>query len=365
METPMQKPLAALVALVLALGIVPAQPSAAFAESTPPSTTRLVSATNAGEVGNSVSGGGSVSSDGRWVVFSSYAQNLIPLPVGGRSQIYLRDTVEGTTTLISATRDGSAAGDGNSRVPSISADGSRITYISEATNIVGTRSTAAQVLLWVRGVPGAALISATPDAVPVGSNGEASDAVLSADGGTVVFTSIATDLTALNSRGKEQVYAHTLATGQTRMVSVTKEATPAGSPAGSSDPAVSSDGSVIAFVSKSDLAVEPVKGIPNVYVSKPGLALSLESVPTGAGGAARRGATEPSLSGDGSLLAFTSASQSLISGQTISSDQVWLRDLRVQVTHLVSTDPSGAPGDFTSSNPQMVGAWSSRPRRRI
>jgi Tol biopolymer transport system component len=75
-----------------------------------------------------------VSRDGRFVVFSSRARNLVPGDANGVEDVFVRDTVANTTRLVSQRRGASAAG--RSRAPSISADGRWVSFHSTAANLV-------------------------------------------------------------------------------------------------------------------------------------------------------------------------------------------------------------------------------------
>ncbi|MDY0908356.1 hypothetical protein SOM19_02560, partial [Microbacterium sp. CFBP9034] len=85
---------------------------------------------------NGPSGEPVVSADGRYVVFSSTATNLVPGSfTPGRRHVYLRDTVVGTTIVVDAVAGGEA--DGDSHGPDMSDDGGSIVFESAATNLSG------------------------------------------------------------------------------------------------------------------------------------------------------------------------------------------------------------------------------------
>lgn len=76
----------------------------------------------------------SVSGDGRYVVFESTATNLVSGDTNGLRDIFVKDMETGVVVRVSVGDDGSES-NGNSRTPSISADGRIITFSSEATNL--------------------------------------------------------------------------------------------------------------------------------------------------------------------------------------------------------------------------------------
>ena len=83
----------------------------------------------------------SVSADGRYVVFTAAANGLTSSPAvssGTITNVYVRDMVAGTTTLVSADVAGSDGGNGNSADATISADGSEVVFQSDASNLVAT-----------------------------------------------------------------------------------------------------------------------------------------------------------------------------------------------------------------------------------
>lgn len=97
--------------------------------------TELVSVSSAEHRGNASSGGDGVSDDGRFVVFSSEASNLVPGDTNRLSDVFLRDRSKGTTVRISLSSSEVQA-NGNSRSASISADGERVVFTSYSDNLV-------------------------------------------------------------------------------------------------------------------------------------------------------------------------------------------------------------------------------------
>ena len=113
-----------------------------------PSTT-LISATAENVPGNNDSRSPSMSSDGRFIAFSSAASNLLADAPSGR-QIYLRDTCLGTeansctpkTQLISADANGVLVGT-ESILPSISASGRFVAFVAVTPSHTKAQSSSA------------------------------------------------------------------------------------------------------------------------------------------------------------------------------------------------------------------------------
>src|SRR5205823_6265076 len=98
----------------------------------------LVSVAADGTQGDATSGaihhGQAVSDDGRYVVFQSDASTLVADDNDGGTDIFLRDTVAHTTTLISRDASGTPAYGSN---PEISGDGRYITFTSDSALVPG------------------------------------------------------------------------------------------------------------------------------------------------------------------------------------------------------------------------------------
>jgi Tol biopolymer transport system component len=77
----------------------------------------------------------SLSADGRYVAFMSFASNLVTGDNNQTADVFVRDRQTGITERVSVATDGTQ-GDGISVEPSISADGRYVAFMSEATTLV-------------------------------------------------------------------------------------------------------------------------------------------------------------------------------------------------------------------------------------
>ena len=135
-----------------------------------------------------------VSANGRYVVFSSLASNLVAGDVGGFQDIFRHDRQTGQTILISQSSAG-AQGNGNSFVSAISADGNRIAFSSAATNLVNGDNNA-RTDIFVRDVSqGSTTLVSVSSSNELG-NGTCSVPSISADGQIVSFLSGSSNLVA-------------------------------------------------------------------------------------------------------------------------------------------------------------------------
>lgn len=99
-------------------------------------TTRVSIATD-GTQANAASAAPRINGTGRYIVFESTASNLYPADSNELVDVFLRDRTNGTTTLISVANGGTPS-DRAVTSPTISEDGSRVVFLSDATTLDAT-----------------------------------------------------------------------------------------------------------------------------------------------------------------------------------------------------------------------------------
>ncbi|WP_371401717.1 hypothetical protein OHA10_27810 [Kribbella sp. NBC_00662] len=282
-----------------------------------------------------------MSAHGRYVVFSSYADDLVAGDTNGQRDVFVRDVVSGRTTRVSVGAGG-VQGNGESRQGSISADGRYVVFNSYASNLLpGDTNGGPDVFL-------RDLKTGRTTLVSVALNGEADqgswEPEISADGRHVAFTSSATDLVVGDTNDTQDVFVRDLAARRTERVSVASDGQQLD--VYSSSPAISGDGRRVAFATPAPLATVPpppphTDGV--LYVRDRG-ARTTRPVSLGVPFDPRAFSVEsvyPTFSNDGRYLSFT-----LISWLGIGFDaipNVWLRDLRTNRLELISADAQGQP----------------------
>lgn len=167
-------------------------------------TTTRMSVSSSGVEGDFGSFNPAINADGRYVVFSAFATNLVPGDTNGGNDILIRDVLAGTTTMVSHGLGGVPA-NGRSNFPSISDDGAVIAYWSAASNLVAGDTNAVDDVFVTRLSDGATERVSTSAA---GAQGDADSGSphLSADGRYVGFDSDATNLVTGDTNGKPDVF---------------------------------------------------------------------------------------------------------------------------------------------------------------
>jgi Tol biopolymer transport system component len=170
-------------------------------------TTTRVSVDSGGVQGNGASGVPSFSLDDRYAVFQSDASNLVAGDTNGKTDIFVRDLLTGTTTRVSLGNDGSQANDA-STAPAISNDGTRVLFTSAATNLVVGDTNAANDT-FVRYLATGETIRESVGANSVQATTGGTGAGLSGDGKVVLFAS-ADALVTGDPNGVSDLFARTL-----------------------------------------------------------------------------------------------------------------------------------------------------------
>ncbi|MET0622771.1 MAG: Calx-beta domain-containing protein [Pyrinomonadaceae bacterium] len=260
--------------------------------------------------GNGVSYNPSLSADGRYAAYHSSASDIVANDNNGTDDVYVRDLQTGAVTLVSVNRFGTATGNRGSVSPRISADGRFVVFTSAASDLTATPispSAIFAVQVYVRDLvqQKTTLVSVNAAGTHTGNHNSISP-VISPDGRFVAFVSVATDLVALSDpNGTTDVYLRDTQTGTTELMSVNA----AGTGAGNRDSSFSANG----------------------------------------------GVQEPLLSADGRFVVFESVATDLTAlPDTNQTSDVFIRDAVTDTTSLVSVNQTGdAAANGTSDLPAM------------
>lgn len=210
--------------------------------------TSLVSLDSAEGQGNHNSIGGAISADGRYVAFGSTADNLVPGDTNFADDVFVRDRLAGTTSRVSVSTAG-GQGSSSSFRPSISADGRYVVFESYANTLVpGDTNGSADVFL--RDLLTGATSRVSVDSAGAQGNGHSYYGTISADGLFVSFESMASNLVPGDTNGTADTFVRELPTGTTTRVSVDSAGMQAeGGMESNNRPQISADGRFVAFES--------------------------------------------------------------------------------------------------------------------
>lgn len=301
----------------------------------------------------------STSANGRYVAFSSFAENLVDADTNGVADVFLRDRLAGVTTRVSVTAGGGQVVGGGSFDPVLSADGRFVAFRTAAAGLVPDDTNAlSDVFVCDRQSGQTTRVSvATGGGQAVG--GGSYDPAISADGRFVAFRSMATNLVGGDTNGASDIYVHDRLTGLTTRVSVATGGREAAS--GSFAPSISADGRLVAFDSvASNLVSDDTNEVADVFVHDRATGVTAR-VNAGVDGTEAAGGASlyPALSADGSVVAFESSATNLVEGDTNGSIDVFLVDLASRVVVRVSRPNGGgeAAGDSGAPSVNATGRY--------
>jgi Tol biopolymer transport system component len=313
-------------------------------------TTTLVSVDRNGMPGHAF--GPVISADGRHVAFTGVGSNFVPNDTNGANDIFVRDLDAGITRLASANATGTASGNGPSSKPALSADGRFVAFESDASDLVSGDGNGATDVFWrdlLAGTTRLVSVNAAGTGSGTGGLGVTSSGftAISADGSRVSFVSNASDLVPTDTNQDYDVFLRDLPDGPTRLISANAAGTDS-SHYGGGRAYLTPNGRFVAFQSlggNSDVFLRDVDAgvtrLVSVHLSPSLVNYESElSVPT---------SFSPGFqvaSDDGRFVVFVSPSQTLVSGVSYpcpfeSCSQVYLRDLHAGTTTILSANPAG------------------------
>ena len=166
-----------------------------------------VSVTNGERQAKSSSGLEDISADGRSIVFSSFAANLVKDDTNNQGDVFVRDRIAGTTERVS--RRGSIEGNDDSFGAAISDDGAYVLFQTRATNLDPTADENGSVSdLFEYRVATKEVVRVSVDAGGGWADGASYDAAISGNARVLAFASVATDLVAGDDDGVDDVFLH-------------------------------------------------------------------------------------------------------------------------------------------------------------
>jgi Tol biopolymer transport system component len=314
-------------------------------------TTTLVSVSTNGAQGDGDSYISGISDDGKIIVFESEATNLVPGDTNNHTDVFVHEMATGKTTRVSVDSAG-GQGDGDSYAPVISGNGRFVAFASAADNLVpGDLNVALDVFLYDRVTQITTRVSV--DSSGIEAAGSSSNPSIDADGGLVAFDSSAPNLVPGDTNAASDVFVHDNLTGTTTRVSVDSNGVQGDML--SYIPRISAAGHLVAFVSlANNLAANDVNQTLDVFVHDLQTGQTTLVSANLAGNPGNSASTFPAISVDERWIAFQSDATNLVANDLAGTD-VYVRDLLAGHTDKMSVSTAGAPGNGSSSSPSISG----------
>ncbi|MDH6624995.1 Tol biopolymer transport system component [Streptomyces sp. LBL] len=278
----------------------------------------------------------SISANGRYVAFTSSRSDLVPGDTNDRRDVFVRDRWKKTTERVSVADDGTQT-DGFSEGAAISADGTRIGFRTQFSldgdDEAGARPDAPGVrrpeafIFYVHDTrSGRTVLAAhTGDGVPVAVRG---DIGLSPDGRYALYASEWPEIVPGDTNDKRDVFAKDLVTRATRRLTLAYDGSePNDHSAGGA--ALSADNRHVVFTSSADnLVPGDTNGVADAFV-RDLVTGEVQRVDVTEDGAQsdRAQRTSPVVDAFGRTVAFTSAEDDLVPGDTNETSDVFVRRL--------------------------------------
>ncbi len=255
---------------------------------------------------------GNISGDGRWVVFTTVGNySDLPSQSEPNSNVYLADTLLNQYYLVGRNTEGEWA-NGDADDPSVDATGRYVVFSSDSTDLIAPALTpefrpSDQIWLWDRETGRTSLVTVGVDGEP--GDDDSRRPIISADGTAVTFTSEAENLVATADR--PQVYHADLSTGSISLVSQSEDGEPADG-RNLFLHSIAGDGSMVSFVTNAtNLGPKADEDDFQGYIWRRSTTALEGAALSSTGGPPNDGAGEAYLNRDGTFVVFTSFSTNL------------------------------------------------------
>jgi Tol biopolymer transport system component len=313
--------------------------------------TRLISRNTNGVQGDAESYLPSISADGRFVAFESGSTNLVGNDTNDETDIFLRDREANRTTRISVNTRGDQ-GDGGSYNAAMTPDGRYVAFTSDAQNLV-PHDTNGQTDVFVRDRMLQTTRRVSVNTAGFQGNLNSYDPSISDDGRFIAFWSPSTNLVLNDDNAVSDVFLRDMVKKTTKRLSVSSNGTPGD--VGSFSPSITGDGRFVAFNSgATNLVPDDGNAVSDIFVRDRKQRTTRRVSVSTAGVEGNGASTVPSISDDGMVVAFRSVATNLVPNDTNATDDVFVRNRVGKVTKRVSVSTAGTQGDQASVDPEVT-----------
>lgn len=261
---------------------------------------------------------------------------------------------EATLTRVTLSTSGDQAR-GPSYSASLNGSGTIVAFDSDAANLVDSdRNSSSDV--FIRNVR-----RGETRRVSVGTNGGSFDPSISEDARFIAFESEATSLMQRDGNGAADIFLRDRKGRVTRLIS---KGGSGRADAGSYEPSISDDASVVAFSSYASNLVADTNGDADIFVRNLGARRTWRVSVSSSGRQANEGSYSPSASSDGRFIAFDSLASNLVGRDANEASDVFVHDLRNKTTRRISVGAGGAEANDNSFDPvvsddgRVIAFWS-------
>ncbi|MBL7008489.1 MAG: PD40 domain-containing protein [Planctomycetes bacterium] len=315
-------------------------------------TTTRASVATGGVQADRSSNRASLAAYGRFLSFESNATNLVVGDLNFVQDVFLRDMLLGTTERVSVGPGGLQA-NGESKRSTLSGDGGRVAYTSLASNLVALDLNLTYDIFVYDRLSGVTT-RVSESTLGVEANNLSTRPAISADGNCVAYRSLASNLVANDFNLIDDVFVRDLTTGVTERLSLSTAGVEGN--ATSDRPTISGDGTRVAFWSDADNFVPGDLPLTrDIFmrdrVNAETILISISTLGLPGNGPSSR----PSISLDGRFVAFTSDASDLVAGDTNLAGDVFVRDTLLGTTERVSVATGGGQSNALASVPSISG----------
>ncbi len=331
-------------------------------------------------VGGALTTSAAISADGNLVAFTSSATNLVPGDTNATLDIFVRNRAAGTTTRASVATGGTEAA-GISTNPVLSSDGRFVAYQSTAANLVAgdtngqadifvhevATGATSRVSVVTGGAQGCTPVGTATACAAVGTAtgqspqgaGPSTDPSISADGRYVAYrstagylvpddTNLQADIFVADRSGSITTTRASVVTGGGQGCTPIAPATTCVVSQGAGAaflPSISADGRFVSYTSAATFLVPgDTNAVNDVFVTDRtgSVTTTRVSVATGGAQAAGGASSSSSISGDGTVVAYSSDAITLVAGDTNGATDVFIHDRPTGTTTRASVASGGA-----------------------
>ena len=307
---------------------------------------KKISASSNAIFGNGNSIHSDISSDGRYVAFTSSANNLVPGDNNNTDDIFVYDREVDQIEMVYLHGSGTE-GNNNSSFPSSSSDGRYIAFESSASNLVeGDTNGYTDIFVYDQDINQVERVSISSAGAQANSYSGAVS--ISSNGRYVAFQSNATNLVPNDTNGYRDIFVYDRNTDTIERVSLSSSGTQGNN--SSSSPNISADGRYVAFVSAAtNLVTGDTNGYEDIFVYDRNTD-TIERVNLSSGGVqANNNSAGPSISADGRYVAFDSSASNLVPNDTNNKTDVFVYDRNTDTIERVSISSNGAQANNSSN----------------